>query len=227
MSITKNTRSKEIKAILFDMDGVLVDSMAFHLKTWKELLENFNIIVSDEFIYEHEGAMDPEIIVTLFGQHGYYPDPEEILQIYQSQNKMFQDKYLSQVCLYPDSLNLLQRLNRNGILLGLVTSSRRNLVKRIWQEKDLDLFKTIITADDITRFKPFPDPYLKAMEELNQSSDTCLVIENAPAGILSANTAGITCLAISSTLPADKLSAASRVFADLKSLNNFLTEVLF
>jgi beta-phosphoglucomutase len=227
MTKALDAKPKGIKAILFDMDGVLVDSMAFHLKTWQELLENFNINVSDEFIYEHEGAMDPEVIVNLFKRYGHNLGPEKILQIYQTQNAMFQEKYLSQVKLYPDSLNLLQQLNQNGILLGLVTSSRRNLVKRIWQEKDLNLFQAIITADDITRFKPFPDPYLKAVAELKQSTDTCLVIENAPAGIQSANSAGITCLAISSTLPADKLSAAYQVFSSLKSLYDFLTITLF
>ena len=55
-----------IKAILFDMDGVLVDSMNYHLKSWKELLGSLNVNVSDQFIFENEGAMSPEIISETF-----------------------------------------------------------------------------------------------------------------------------------------------------------------
>jgi beta-phosphoglucomutase len=222
----KSLKNRNIKAVLFDMDGVLVDSMAYHLKCWQEILRDFNIRVSDEFIYEHEGALEPEVIMNLFNQFGHQLDHSRTGEIYQTQNSLFRDRYLSQVQLYPDSLDLLTRLNEKGYLLGLVTSSRRNLVDRIWQGKDLDLFDTIITADDISRFKPFPDPYLRAMEILNQTSDSCLVVENAPAGIQSANSAGMTCLAISSTLPAEKLSSAHLVFANLRSLNNFLETTL-
>jgi beta-phosphoglucomutase len=224
---TINQKKNGLKAILFDMDGVLVDSMNYHLKSWKDLLETFNIKVSDEFIFQHEGAMAPNIIMNLFNENGYFIDEAQISDIYLTQNSKFQEQYLSQVALYPESLSLLEQLNRKGILLGLVTSSRRNLVDRIWKEEDLDFFTTIISADDITRFKPFPDPYLKARDELGQKSENCLVIENAPAGIQAANSAGITCFAISSTLPKEKLSGAQQVFPNLQSLNNFFTETLF
>ena len=63
-------KNKNLKAILFDMDGVLVDSMNYHLKSWKELLGSFNVNVSDQFIFEHEGAMSSEIIRELFKENG-------------------------------------------------------------------------------------------------------------------------------------------------------------
>lgn len=223
---TLNRSGASLKAILFDMDGVLVDSMNYHLKSWKELLETYHITVSDEFIFQHEGAMAPKIIMDLFKEHGYLIDDQQIVDIYNSQNSSFQERYLPQVGLYPESLSLLDQLNKKGILLGLVTSSRRNLVNRIWKEEHLNFFTTIISADDITRFKPFPDPYLKARDELGQESENCLVIENAPAGIQAANAAGITCFAISSTLPEEKLSQAQQVFPNLKSLGSFLTKTL-
>jgi beta-phosphoglucomutase len=223
---TINRARNGLKAILFDMDGVLVDSMNYHLKSWKELLETFKITVTNEFIFQHEGAMAPEVIINLFRDHGYLIDEEQINDIYRTQNSRFQEHYLSQVGLYPESLSLLDQLTRRGILLGLVTSSRRNLVDSIWKEEHLGFFTTIISADDITRFKPFPDPYLKARDELGQKSENCLVIENAPAGIQAANSAGITCYAISSTLPEEKLSGAQQVFPNLKSLSSFLTKTL-
>jgi beta-phosphoglucomutase-like phosphatase (HAD superfamily) len=160
MNPLNSIKNKNIKAILFDMDGVLVDSMNFHLKSWKELLGSFNVNVSE------------------------------------------------------------------GILLGLVTSSRRNLIEKIWKKEELAYFSTIISSDDTDRFKPYPDPYLKAIQKIQQEPMNCLVIENAPAGIQSACSAGITCFAISSTLPEEKLSGAQQVFPTLGSLNNFLTKII-
>lgn len=217
---------KDIKAIFFDMDGVLVDSMKYHLKSWKKILENFNINVSDSFIFQHEGAMAPEIIKCLFKDNGYNIDDKQILDIYLTQNSIFQEDYLPQVDLYPDALPLLKQLKTKGVQLGLVTSSRRNLVDRIWKEEELTLFSTIVSADDIERFKPFPDPYLKAMSQIDQEAKNCLVIENAPAGIEAANSAGIACLAITSTLPEEKLAQAQHVFSDLKSVSIFLNSIL-
>ena len=214
------------KAILFDMDGTLVDSMNYHLKSWKELLESFNIKVSDQFIFEHEGAMAPDIIKDLFRKYGHDLDNYEIRHIYLTQNSLFHDKYLPHVGLYSDAIPLLEHLKTKGVLLGLVTGSRKNLVQKIWNEEDLTLFTTIVSADDTERFKPFPDPYLKALNEIRQRPEDCLVVENAPAGIQAACSAGITCLAISSTLPKEKLSAANQVFPDLKSLTDFFNNTL-
>jgi beta-phosphoglucomutase len=226
MNHENSLQNKNIKAILFDMDGVLVDSMNYHLESWRELLGSLNVKVSDQFILEHEGAMSPEIIKDLFKENTGPLDEEQIKNIYLTQNSVFLTKYLPQVNLYPDSLSLLMQLKTKEILSGLVTSSRRNLVEKIWKEEELALFSTIISADDTDRFKPYPDPYLKAMQNLQQEPGTCLVIENAPAGIQSARSAGITCFAISSTLPEEKLSGAQRVFPNLRSLSQFFHKII-
>ena len=225
MKPPKSLKHNPFKAVFFDMDGVLVDSMNHHLKSWLELFESFKISVSDQFIFEHEGAMAPDIIKDLFRQHGLHIENRHIDDIYLSQNALFQEKYLSQVSLFPDTLPLLERLKSKGVLLGLVTSSRRNLVQKIWKDEDLSNFTTIVSADDTERFKPFPDPYLKALRDVRQEAENCLVVENAPAGIQAACSSGITCFAISSTLPKEKLSAAHQTFPDLKSLSDFFTNI--
>ena len=75
----------------------LVDSMNYHLKSWKELLGSFKVTVSDQFIFEHEGAMAPEIISDLFKENGTPIDEEQIADIYMTQNSMFLTRYLSLV----------------------------------------------------------------------------------------------------------------------------------
>ena len=193
------------------MDGVLVNSMNYHLESWKKVLDSLDIKVSDQFLFEHEGSMAPEVIKKLFKENGYLIDDNKIIDIYLNKNSMFLNQYLSKVRLYPEAIPLLKLLKRNGVLLGLVTGSRRNLIEKIWKEEELAYFAAIISADDTKRFKPFPDPYLKALKKIQHDTINCLVIENAPAGIQAANSAVIFCFAISSTLPEEKLSAAQNI----------------
>jgi beta-phosphoglucomutase len=213
---------KNLKGLLFDMDGVLVDSMKYHLHSWQELLNFFGIYVSDEFIFEHEGAMSLEVVRDLFGAGGFTIEEQQILEIYAHQNEQFQNKYLGKVRFYPEAIPLLEQLRQRGLKLGLVTSSRMNLVEKIWNQDDLSLFSTVISADHVNKYKPFPEPYLKALNQIQEDPEDCLVIENAPAGIQAANAAGISCFAIASTLPEKKLSKAQKVFPDLSSLSLFL-----
>jgi beta-phosphoglucomutase len=222
----KIIQNGNLKAVLFDMDGVLVDSMNYHLKSWKELLGSFKVYVPDQFIFENEGAMAPEIISELFRKHDNPIDEKQIVDIYRAQNSIFLTRYLSQVVLYPDSMPLLAQLKNKGLLLGMVTGSRRNIIDKIWGQEALACFSTIISADDTNRFKPYPDPYLKAIKNIKLEPSNCLVIENAPAGIQSAFSAGIPCFAISSTLPYESLSLAQQVFPNLKSLSNYLEKII-
>lgn len=210
------------EAILFDMDGVLVDSMALHLRSWQEILGEYGIQLSESFVYQHEGAMDLEVIQGIFELQGLAFEAEELEGIYQQQNQLFRERYLSGVRFYPGTLPLIAACREQGRQLGLVTSSRLNLVERIWSRENLELFHTVVAADHVTRFKPNPDPYLKALENLNLEPENCIVVENAPAGIQAAKAAGMICLALTTTLPPEYLKAADRIFPDLTSLTSYL-----
>lgn len=205
-------------AIFFDMDGVLVDSMDFHRESWQEVLSGFGIAVSDTFVYQHEGAMGLDVLQNLFDRGGLPWEPAGLEAIYRQQNQLFQERYLPRVSLYPEALSLLAGCREQGRALGLVTSSRLNLVKRIWTPEQLAGFSTVVSADQVDRHKPHPDPYLKALENLGLAPEECLVVENAPAGIQAAKAARLTCYAVASTLPPPYLQAADRIFPDLATL---------
>ncbi|MBI5584080.1 MAG: HAD family phosphatase [Deltaproteobacteria bacterium] len=213
-----------LETILFDMDGVLVDSMALHRESWQEILGRFGIRLADEFVYRHEGAMGLEVIAGIFQQHRVAFEPDLLEGIYQLQNRLFQERYLDRVRLYPQTLPLLARCRDRGLQLGLVTSSRLNLVERIWHEEQLRCFETVVTADRVERFKPNPDPYLQALNDLDRQAGECLVVENAPAGIQAAKAAGLKCFAVASTLSPEHLQEADRIFPDLSALAVYLME---
>jgi beta-phosphoglucomutase len=215
-------KKSDYEAILFDMDGVLVDSMAYHLESWQEILGRFGIALADEFVYRYEGAMGLEVIAGVFERQGLTFEADQLSAIYEGQNALFQERYLNRVSLYPRALPLLSDCRERGIRLGLVTSSRLNLVERIWSAEQLLGFATVVTADQVTRFKPHPDPYLKALDNLGLAGNRCLVVENAPAGIQAAKAAGLDCYAIASTLNPEYLREADRVFPDLEALGDYL-----
>jgi beta-phosphoglucomutase-like phosphatase (HAD superfamily) len=76
----KISKNNPVKAILLDMDGVLVNSMKYHLESWRTLLDSFDIKISDQFIFEHEGVMAPEVI-KLFRENGCLIDDNQIIEI--------------------------------------------------------------------------------------------------------------------------------------------------
>jgi beta-phosphoglucomutase len=219
---TQMKNDPPFETILFDMDGVLVDSMALHRQSWQEIMSGFGIRLADEFIYRHEGAMGLEVLEGIFQQHRVEFAPDLLETIYELQNRLFRERYLDRVGLYPHTLPLLARCREKGIQLGLVTSSRLNLVERIWNEEQLRLFETVVTADRVERFKPNPDPYLRAMDDLGRNAGQCLVVENAPAGIQAAKAAGLTCFAVASTLSPEHLQEADQIFPDLDALATHL-----
>jgi Predicted phosphatase/phosphohexomutase len=129
------SKNNQIKAILFDMDGVLVDSMTYHLESWNTVLGSFDIKVSDQFIFEHEGAMAPEVIKNIFKENGYLIDNNQINDIYLNQNTIFLTQYLPKVDLYPESIPLLKQLKAKGIWGWTPVVGRRNLLKKYGKKK--------------------------------------------------------------------------------------------
>jgi beta-phosphoglucomutase-like phosphatase (HAD superfamily) len=84
------------------------------------------------------------------------------------------------------------------------------------------VFEIIITGEMVSNGKPDPEPYLKAVNELNVDKESCLVVENAPAGITSAKSAGLTCFAVQTSLPEEYLKSADKIFGSIADLSAFL-----
>ena len=194
------------KAILFDMDGVIVDSMPYHFISWFETLKKYKVTVSPFDIYENEGEKCEICVKRFFERDKIKCNNKIIVEILKLRDKLYK-KYFK-VHLFPDIEPLLNKLKEKGFLLAIVTGSNRDKVKSMLPKKIVSKFDVIIAADMIKRGKPYPDSYLTAAKQLEVEPKKCVVIENAPYGIKAAKAAKMFCVAVTTSLPKQYLKQA-------------------
>ena len=207
---------KQIKAILFDFDGVLADTMEDNFLAWQKAFKDYEINIKKEDYFPLEGMELIKIAKKISGKYKVHPDPETIVKL---KNKYYLEDH--SFFLYPKAAELIDLLKKNKFLLAIVSAGTRERLRRTVPAEFLKKFDTIISGEDSKNGKPSPDPYLNAAKKLGVSPEECVVIENAPLGIKSAKKAGMYCIAICSTLDQLFLSEADEIidkFEDLEKL---------
>jgi beta-phosphoglucomutase len=207
-----------LEAILFDLDGVLLDSMWAHVASWQQVFGRRGLEVTDEFIYQHEGALGREVVDAIFQRAGRRLVDGELAALFEEQIALYLDEYVGRVRPYDDARPVVARLKSFGLKLAVVTSSRRPVVLAGLSPELAENFDVIVTADMVGRYKPHPEPYLKGLLDLGVEPGAALAVENAPAGIDSAREAGLEVWAVTTTLAPNHLGRAARIFTDLTDL---------
>lgn len=208
--------------LFFDMDGVILDSMRYHALAWILAFREFGLEFTEEEIYLHEGAIELESARGLFISKGINPTQEFFDRAFKLQKKIFKENFAPLVKPFPEIPELLCVLKKEGKKLSLVTSSSQEILNEVFPRNLEKFFDVIITGDKIERRKPHPDPYLKAKELLGATQDKIAVIENAPAGILSAKRANLFCIGITTTLSEEHLSLADVIVKNHQALRDLL-----
>ena len=211
-----------LKAIMFDVDGVLVDSMRFQADAWVKTFQEAGITISREDIYELEGSNDKRLIKSIFENAGKEPEPWHFEQLPEKKREALEFDRIKPFEGIPDCLKQLKRHFR----LAMVSGSNRNVVEKIVNNFFSGCFEVIIAGGDLERGKPDPDPYLKALEKLDLAKNECIVIENAPLGITAARRAGLYCIAVASMLEPGKVEHADLVFENHAALFDYLKSLL-
>jgi len=186
------------KAVLFDMDGVLYDSMPNHAIAWQQSMAKFGITMTDDDAYATEGARGVDTIRKMvMQQQGREIDEAEAQRMYDVKSHIFHQ--LPEASIMPGILPLMQQIHDDGIQIGVVTGSgQKPLIKRIL--KDFGTFVDeahITTAYDVRRGKPKPDPYLMGLRKAGDLMPyEAIVVENAPLGIQAGVAAKIFTIAV-------------------------------
>jgi len=207
-----------LRGVLLDLDGTVLDSMPWHIRAWQEIFGSLGVELEDEFLYLNEGAIEHSHLKETLAQRGLTLDPELMDRLFARQIELFNASYSARVRPYPDAAQVLDRLAKGGLKLGLITSSSSEVVARVAGEELLGRFAAVVTGDRVARGKPHPEPYLTGLEMLGLKANQAVAVENAPAGIQSALGAGLICLALSTTLAPRHLNEADLIFGSLTEM---------
>ena len=196
-----------LAAVLFDMDGVVIDSMGEHARAWIEAAGHYGIQVTDEDVFKREGEQGivtaRDFLAKLEGARATKKTAQELLNM---KEEIFKNS--SKIRPFAGIEKVLDELKSRGFKLGLVTGTSSGELARVLPEKIAARFDTVVSGDSVKRGKPYPDPYLFACMNLGVKPKDAIAIENAPYGVKSAKSAGVFCIAITTYLLPAELEGA-------------------
>jgi HAD superfamily hydrolase (TIGR01509 family) len=193
-----NLTADGFDAVIFDCDGTLVHSMPLHFEAWCEALSLHgaaNIFKEDVF-YAMGGRPTKDIVVEINDEYGLKLDPEKVAFSKREAflRKLGQLELIDEVAAFAESL-------RGKLPMAIATGGTRLVIEKTLQAVGVsDLFEEVVTADDVVNGKPAPDIFLKAAQMLGVKPERCLVLEDAPAGVMAGQLAGMTVISIPAPL---------------------------
>ena len=220
----ERNHSYKLKAVFFDQDGVLFDSMPYHAKSWVLAMTEYGFPFSEKQVYRNEGRTGSSVIREAGG------NDDDCEKIYKAKSRYFNQLTGGKLPeLIPNIRDVLTFLHNNNIQCWVVTGSgQRSLLDNL-NTTFPDVFSGVISAYDVTQGKPSPEPYIKAWERSGFKKEECFVVENAPLGVRAGKAAGLFTIAVNTgPLPDSELLAegADCVLPNMKVLVEFLQKTI-
>jgi len=185
-----NIPSGKFDAIIFDLDGTLVDSMPAHFVAWCDALSQFNVpkdVFPEDVFYSMGGRPTKDIVEELNGEFGLHLNANDVAL---AKREAFLAS-LDKLTIIDDVVNYARAM-RGKVPMGIATGGTRIVAEKTLQAVELnDLFDEVVTASDVKCGKPAPDIFLEAAKRLEVDPTKCLVFEDAPAGMMAAQLAGM------------------------------------
>lgn len=210
-------------ALIFDMDGVLVDSMPSHIAVLSEVFGRKGWSLDSRIVYEMEGAKTIDIIRRLLGEQGLDSGSLELEETLAAYRKGFEARVH-----FPPFAELAAVLPglKKHFALAVVSGAEGSIVHSTVHSLFPGIFDIIVSGDDVNAAKPSPEPFLKAAKLLGVNREACLVVENAIWGVEAARRAGMRCVAVSTYVDPSLLEDADMVFTDHGKLVDFLLSLV-
>lgn len=198
--------TNNLKAIIFDMDGTLIDNIPFHKEAWLSFLKRHDILLNpEEFQAQNHGNID-EMIKRFFGQN---LRDEKVKELGQEKEKTYRDLYKNHIQEIAGLTNLLNKMKDLEIKASLATMGDTPNIDFVLDELSIrKFFHSVTGGHEITRGKPDAEIFNLALKKMNLNSADCIVVEDSIGGIISARQAGIKVIGITTSHSRDELKAS-------------------
>lgn len=215
-----------LKAVVFDFDGIIVDSEPMHYRAFQKVLEPLGAGYSwQEYVDRYMGFDDRDAFREAFRVHGLQLAEGQLTELIDAKAASFQDVIASGVRPYPGVVELVKSLS-GRIPLAICSGALRSDIEPVLQQLSLQgAFDQMVTAEEVDASKPDPSSYILAVQRLQEAFPghritpaASLAIEDTPAGIMSAVGAGMSVLAVTNSYPAVDLVKASRTVESLAGI---------
>jgi len=203
-----------LKAVIFDFDGVLVDSVPAYRQAVTEAVGNTG--VADDGVDNLATSDTRTVARRIIKKYNLDVGVETLAQ---QVEKFVLDRLLGFSCVVDGARELLESVRNAGLKTAIASMGPRRNIETVLQQAGIaNLFDAIVAYEDIENVKPDPEVFLKAAEALDVAGGDCIAIEDSQAGVSAANAAGMTTIALTTTLPADRLHHAHLIVERLTDL---------
>ncbi len=209
------TSQGSLEAVIWDMDGVIADTAAYHFKAWQTVFPPRGAIFTEEDFRHHFGQRNDTIIRdTIPGISA-----EELEVVVTEKETAFRREAAGRVSPLPGAIALIKTLREHGVKMAIASSAPPENINLVMGSLGIkEYFQAIVWGKEVPEGKPSPLIFLLAAERLGVEPANCLVVEDAVAGVAAAKRAGMKCLAVTNNHPREKLSAANLVVDSLESV---------
>jgi len=213
------------KAIIFDFDGVIADTEPIHLKMFQKVLAEEGITLTEEEYHQKYLALDDKgCFSAVLSDNGRQVDKKLVEDMIRRKSVYFDEYVKNNIIIFPGVVDFVRKATQE-YLLAIASGALRHEIEFGLESREIrQEFQAIVSAEDVEKGKPDPEPFLKALQELNSirgnslqiQPSECLVIEDSLHGIAAAHEAGMKCLAVTNSYSADELSEADWVTDSLE-----------
>ena len=206
-----------LKAVIWDMDGVIADTARYHLQAWQQTFRKRGVNFTEDDFKHHFGQRNDTIIRDAIGQ---MVSPAEINTIAGEKEADYRRRVAQNLKPLPGVIALINSLTVNGVKMAIASSAPPENIQLVTRGLGIDnCFQAIVWGREVTEGKPSPQAFLLAASKLGIEPRNCLVIEDAIAGVTAAKQAGMKCLAVTNTHPRTSLKEADLIVDTLEKVS--------
>lgn len=212
-----------IEGIVFDLDGTLADTEPLHIDTWLVILNNLGLKLDESWMHQWIGLSDRLVAEHVCEQ---YLKGQSVEGLQHLKQQTYRNRAITEVKLFDQVEDYLHEITQ-FVPIALATNSSQDDVSAVFQATNLQRhLKVIVTANDVTNLKPHPEPYQSASFKMGLQPSLCFALEDSPAGIHSAKSAGLFAIGVENSHPSEKLKEANLIFSDTPKALAYILDVL-